>query len=98
VKFAKLSYRTGTRFNPQEKITVIPDDKENDDNIERAGVFAHDTLLNVKDNENHVVMAQPENRKKSQRGGKRSIFGWISKPDENIEEKDIELNKHLMSK
>jgi len=98
VKFAKLSYRTGTRFNPQEKITVIPDDKENDDNIERAGVFAHDTLLNVKDNENHVVMAQPENRKKSQRSGKRSIFGWISKPDENIEEKDIELNKHLMSK
>jgi len=98
VKFAKLSYRTGTRFNPQEKLAHTADEKENDDNIERAGVFSHDTLLNVEDSENHAISAQPKNRKKSQKSGKKSIFGWRSKPDEIIEEKDPELNKHLMSK
>ena len=98
MKFAKLSYRTGTRFNPQEKLTNTTDDKENEDNIERAGVFAHETLLNVEQDEQHIVDIQPKTKVKSQKTGKRSFFRWNSRTDDIIEEKDSDLNKHLMSK
>ena len=74
------------------------DEEEKDTNIERAGVFAHETLPNVKNGEQHIIAVQPKTKVKNQRKAKKSIFGWISGAEEQSEESDPELNKHLMPK
>ena len=91
-----MSYRTGTRFNPQEKLTHITEDKENYGQIKRAGIFAHDTLINVQNGEQHAVVVQP--KVKTQKNKNKSFFGWKKEAEEKIEENDPDLNEHLMSK
>ena len=93
-----MSYRTGTRFNSQEKLTHVTEDKENDGQIERAGIFAHDTLINVQNGEQHAVAVQPQTKVKSQKNKKKSFFGWKKEAEEKIEENDHALKEHLMSK
>ena len=59
-----MSYRTSTRLNTQEKLTHETEDKENDGQIERAGIFAQDTLINVQDGETeqHDVAVQQKSK------------------------------------
>jgi len=98
VMFAKMSYRTGTRFNPQEKLTHFDEDKENVDKIERAGIFAEDTLINVQETEQHIIAAQPKTKQKNRTNKKKSFFGWRKDTEEKIEEKDPEITENLVSK
>lgn len=98
VMFAKISYRTGTRFNPQEKLTHFDEDKENVDKIERAGIFAEDTLINVQESEQHIIAAQPKTKQKNQTNKKKSFFGWRKDTEEKIEEKDPEITENLVPK
>ena len=93
-----MSYRTGTRFNPQEKLIHVTEDEENDGQIERAGIFAHNTLINVQNGEQHDVALQPKPNVKSQKNKKKSFFGWKKEAEEKIEENDPTLKEHLMSK
>jgi len=96
LRFSTISYRTGTRFNPQE--LQNDDEKENMDNIERAGVFAHETIINVKENDRQeVVSSQPTSKVVKASAKKKSFFRWRS-VEEKSEEKSIELKQHLMSK
>ena len=68
------------------------------DNIERAGVFAHETIINVKENDRQeVVSSQPTSKVVKASAKKKSFFRWRS-VEEKSEEKSIELKQHLMSK
>ena len=71
VNFVELSYRTGTRFNPQEKLTHYGEDKNK--NIDRGGVFAEDKIVNVQDDE---AVAQTLQADTKQRKIMKSFMRW----------------------
>ena len=104
VNFVQISYRTGTRFNPQEKVSHCEDEKENIDKIERAGIFSQETLVNVHDNEQHrvttqpSVTTQPKLRAGKQHNKKISFFGWRGQADEMSDEEDKVLAERLVEK
>ena len=88
VNFVKLSYQTGTRFNPQEKLTHYGEDKNNMDNIDRGGVFAEDTIVNVQDDEPGAQTLQSETK---QRKIMKSFMRWKTYAEKKMKDKDCEL-------
>jgi len=93
VKHIPLRYRTGARFNPQEKpaeersLEADPDP----DKIETAGVFAEESLVNVrkedvKEGHKQAVQAVTKQPKRSRTGFKLSMFGLFGGRSQAAEE------------
>lgn len=86
VQHVKLSYRAGTRFNPQEQLEEEPDQEQVDDvdKIESAGVFAETGLVNVTNKE---VTIKEEKKPVRKRSGWRKLSSMFEgkekeKPDD----------------
>jgi len=93
VNHIPLRYRTGARFNPQEKpaeereIEAEPDP----DLIETAGVFSEESLVNVRKEdvkEGHKVQATTKQPKRRRTGFKLSMFGLFGGKSQVQQEED----------